>query len=192
MKTDDLLNRMHATLYDMAADPSLLNPVESAEINQRLQRLQRLLYTIITAHSSTPDHLSQLEAHYRTLIYYSNRLEVRISSQGSVPLILTCSRQISLKISDVETRINELTFKHNISQQSSFEIHDAAVKLKNDPRGSDSKQRKIIRQRQADLDEMHKERVVLRDYITKAKDELWSLKQQRDQAGGAKTVRFNQ
>jgi hypothetical protein len=189
MKTDDLLNRMHATLYAMAADPGLLNPVESANINQCLQRLQRLLYTIITSHSSTPDHLSQLEAHYRTLIYYSNRLEVRISSQGSLPLSLTCSRQISLKIRDVEVRIHELTFKHNLSQQSSFKIHEAAVKLKNGPRGSDSKQ--IIRQRQAELDEMHKERVMLREYITKAEDELWALRQQRDQTGGTKTVRFN-
>jgi len=182
---------MHTALYAVAADPTLLNPVESTEINQRLQRLQNFLYTVIV-HSSTPDHLSQLEAHYRALVNVSSRLEVRIVSQKSVSLILTCSRQISLKIRDVEARINDLTFKHNLSQQSSFKMHGDAVKLKNDPRGSHSKQRESLRQSQAELDEMHRERVVLRGHITRAKDELWTLKQQRDLAGGAKTVRFNQ
>ena len=183
---------MHTLLYAMAADPTLLNPVESTEINQCLQRLQNFLYTVIAAHSSTPDHLSQLEDHCRTLVNSTSRMEVCIRSQKSVPLILTCSRQISLKIRDVEATINDLTFKHNISQQSSFKIHDDAVKFKNDPRGSHSKQRKSLRQSQAELDDMHRERVMLRNHITKAKDELWGLKQQRDLAGGAKTVRFNQ
>ncbi len=37
---------------------------------------------------------------------------------------------------------------------------------------------------------MHEERVVLRRELEKTKDALWEAKQQRDMAGGSKTVRF--
>jgi uncharacterized protein (DUF342 family) len=91
----------------------------------------------------------------------------------------------------VETKIAELTFQHNLSQQASIKIHDDAVKLKNDGRSSHSKH-KSLRQSQAELDHMHDERVVLRQNIDHAKDQLHKLKQQRDRYGGAKTVRFDQ
>jgi hypothetical protein len=89
MKTDDVLSRMHTTLYAMATDPSLLNPVESAEISNHLQRLQTLLYAVVAARASTPDHLSQLETSYRTLLSYYGRLEVRILSLEPVASVLT-------------------------------------------------------------------------------------------------------
>jgi DNA-binding transcriptional regulator YbjK len=78
MRTDDVLKRMFNTLYDMATDASLLNPAESSEISQWLQRLQSLLSTLVVAWSSTPDHLARLETYYRTLANYTARLEVCI------------------------------------------------------------------------------------------------------------------
>ena len=96
-----------------------------------------------------------------------------------------------MRIRDSESKINDLTFKHNVSQQTSIEIHEEALKIKKDHRISREEQRALIRKSQDELDEMHEERVVLRQKIDVAKNELWKLKQQRDAAGGAKTVRFN-
>lgn len=174
MKTDDVLSRMHTVLYAMATDPTLLNPHDSAEITKHLKNFQSFLYKLVDARSSKQDHLVQLEGFYRTLAGYGLRLET------------------ALMIRDLEVKINDLTFQHNVSQQASVEIHEEALKLKSDRHSSRSTAtRERLRKSQEELDEMHEERVTLRHKIDKTKDELWKLKQQRDLAGGAKTVRFN-
>jgi hypothetical protein len=113
-------------------------------------------------------------------------------------LSLHLSNQISLKINEIERKIDALTFKHNVSQQTTYQVHDETKKAKEDLRSSSRAKREsaallisTAQRRKPELDAMHEERVVIRADIERYKQELSKNKRRRDVLLGIKSVHFN-
>ncbi|PVF94379.1 hypothetical protein CPB86DRAFT_713388 [Serendipita vermifera] len=180
-KTDDMLSRIFTILFAMSHDEDLLTPADSKSVANVLFDLQGLLYRALSpSRPHNPDRVAELSDYYKALHNYASRLE------------------ISLKINEIEVKIDQLTFRHNVSQESTYQFADETRKAKEDLRSSSRTKREsaalvltAAHERKAELDAMHVERVALRKEIERSKQDLSKAKRTRDALMGNKSVHFN-
>ncbi|KAG8785903.1 hypothetical protein FRC16_001852, partial [Serendipita sp. 398] len=131
--------------------------------------VQALLYRSLSNRPYNSSRLAELEEYYQSLVNCTNRLD------------------LTFKIKDLETKIHQLTFQHNVSQTTSIDIVKAlqSTDLEHRP-----KRKSEVEQKRTELNAMHAERLSLREHINKAKAQVEALKKQRDGLLGIKSVRF--
>ncbi|KAG8779494.1 hypothetical protein FRC20_010804 [Serendipita sp. 405] len=170
-ETDAVLRQMYTILFAMSssADADMLPTSESTEITSLLQKVQALLYRSLSNRPYNSSRLAELEEYYQSLVNCTNRLD------------------LTFKIKDLETKIHQLTFQHNVSQTTSIDIVKA---LQNTDLEHRPKRKSEVEQKRTELNAMHAERLSLREHINKAKAQVEALKKQRDGLLGIKSVRF--
>ncbi|KAG8814107.1 hypothetical protein FRC18_002116 [Serendipita sp. 400] len=170
-ETDAVLRQMYTILFAMSssADADMLPTSDSTEITSLLQKVQALLYRSLSNRPYNSSRLAELEEYYQSLVNCTNRLD------------------LTFKIKDLETKIHQLTFQHNVSQTTSIDIVKA---LQNTDLEHRPKRKSEVEQKRTELNAMHAERLSLREHITKAKAQVEALKKQRDGLLGIKSVRF--